>query len=73
MFAFETYDSQWDAVSEGRSERPFLDQCLEDQESDLDQFLWVMISHQSLVSHPISKNPLVADPFANNLGIFAFL
>jgi hypothetical protein len=69
MFAFDTYDSQWDAVSEAPSEQASLDERHGNPEPDLDHFFSNMIFHEFRGSHPITGNPLLAEQFANSLGI----
>ena len=71
LFPDDTYESQWDAVSETPSERTSLDQRLESSETDLDHPLALadMIFHQFNGLHPITGNPFSAEQYANESGI----
>ena len=60
----------WDIVSDAPSDRKSLDQRPESPEPDLDldHFLANMIFHQYNGCHHITRNPILAEQYANSLG-----
>jgi hypothetical protein len=69
VYAFDAMD-EWDEASEVPSERTSLDQRHEGPEPDMDRFLTNMIFHQYTHCHSITGNPILAEEYANRLGIF---
>ncbi len=61
---------EWDIVSEVPSERNSLDQRPESPEPDPDDFLSNMVFHQYNGCHHITRNPILAEQYANSLGFF---
>lgn len=68
VYAFDAID-EWDEASEAPSERTSLDQRHERPEPDMDHFLANMIFHQYTHCHSITGNPILAEEYANSLGI----